>query len=81
MELKFKLLPPTMPNFIRVDFPSTGKKEDGFGSGPSIHVGDLTEEQATEYADLMRETFIKHWRDIQALGLESSKIVKDQCQS
>lgn len=62
MEVKFKLKPPMMPNFLTYEAPA-GKKQDGFNpDGNKIDVGQLTEEQATEYSILMQGAFMDHWR-------------------
>lgn len=60
MEKTFKLNPPIMPNFISVD---TGKKlrQEGFIPGLTIPVKDLSKEEAEEFAELMKQTFIEHW--------------------
>jgi hypothetical protein len=55
MDIKFKLKPPMPINFITVDTGIVGKKEDGFVELPKIPVGSLTEEQAQEYAELIKE--------------------------
>jgi len=62
MKIEFKLLPPTMPNFISYETPP-GKREDGFNPEKnSIAVADLTPEQALEYGHLMADEFIRHWK-------------------
>jgi hypothetical protein len=49
MNKLFEVLPPMMPNFVRF------KKEAGFP------IKNFTREEAEEYAELMRKTFIEHW--------------------
>jgi hypothetical protein len=64
MEKKFKLLPPTgsMPNFIFFEV-QPGKRQEGFQPNKnSIPVTDLDEQEAEEYAELMKQTFLDHWR-------------------
>ena len=62
MEIKSKIQKPVMPSHIYVERPA-GKRQDGFNpSLGEIAVGDLTEEQAYEYAELMKNTFIEHWK-------------------
>jgi hypothetical protein len=46
---KLKLNPPLMPNFV---FDTDGRAHD---------IADFTKEEAEQYADLMRETVMKHW--------------------
>lgn len=56
MEKKIKLLPPMMPNFIRTEYGETG-------NGPqSLSVNSLSADEAAEYGELMKQTFIEHWR-------------------
>lgn len=62
MEIKLKVLPPTMPNFITLEKP-VGKRQDGIKPESGIiPIVELTEEQANEYADLMKQEFIKYWK-------------------
>ncbi len=62
MQKKIELLPPHMPNFIRYRVelaPSlAGNKE----AKETISVSDLTESEAEEYGELMKQEFIKHWK-------------------
>jgi hypothetical protein len=61
MEIKLKILPPAMPNFIFCEDPKSPELTKGIYRGDGIPVGDLTKEQAEEYGELMKQTFIKHW--------------------
>lgn len=65
MIVEQKVLKPTMPTVIMLE-QVTAKKQDGpgFQKLGSIAVKDLTEEQAIEYAELMKETFIEHWKKL-----------------
>lgn len=64
MERKVKILPPSMPNFIRMEM-KPGKKQDGFHSEMgAIPVADLSEQEAIEYGELMKQTFIEHWKKL-----------------
>jgi hypothetical protein len=61
MKLEFKLLPPLMPNFISYEIP-VGKRQDGFNlDANKIPITELTQSQAEEYGELMKQTFIEHW--------------------
>lgn len=51
-----------MPNFFSYEMPA-GKKEDGVKLNTSIPISELTEEEANEFADMMRAEFIKHWKN------------------
>jgi hypothetical protein len=63
MEIKFKLLPPIMPNYISYEGP-TGRRQDGVKDEKfTIAVADLTAEEAKEYGQLMADTFFKHWKE------------------
>lgn len=62
MEKKFKLKPPIMPNFISVDSGIKLRQED-FVPGLTIPVADLSKEEAEEYGELMKQTFITHWKN------------------
>lgn len=61
MEKKFELLPPSMPNYIMYKV-ITGTRQEGFSPLPSIPVADLTEEEAIEYGEMMKQKFIDHWK-------------------
>lgn len=62
MEKKFKLVLPKPINFISLMMPPR-PRQDGFNPAPSISVGDLTEEEATEYAECLKQDFLRHWRE------------------
>lgn len=67
MEIKLNIKKPIMPSEIFIEQP-IGKRQDGLNlSKGSIKVKDLTEEQAYEYAELMKQTFIEHWKNVVAL--------------
>ncbi len=49
-EINLKIQTPSVPNFVRIEIPHQGKKEDGFKELPTIAVGDLTDEQLDRLA-------------------------------
>lgn len=50
-----------MPNFIHYEIPA-GKKQDGFKpSNNVIPITELTQSEAAEYGELMKQAFIEHW--------------------
>lgn len=55
MKAEIELLPPVMPNFIRMAKCNVKLKD-------LISVSDLSEDEANEYAELMKQEFIKHWK-------------------
>jgi hypothetical protein len=57
MKINFELLPPMMPNFVRLQ-PRPGLKQDSEG----IDIANFTQEEAQEFADLMKLTFMDHWQ-------------------
>jgi len=63
MIIESEVNPPSMPNDIYFS-KKPGRKQDGIFLSPShkMAVKDMTEEQAIEYAELMRVTFIEHWK-------------------
>lgn len=62
MEKSFKLNPPLMPNYITYGS-GVVKREDSFRQAATIAVQDLTEQEAIEYAELMKQAFIEHWKN------------------
>lgn len=64
MDIKFKLLPPTMPNFVFYEIPPQ-QKQNGVTFDNKIAVGTFTESEATDYGELMKQAFISHWNNIQ----------------
>lgn len=60
MQKLFKVLPPNMPNFVRFE-KEAGLRQDGFKIDEGFPIKDFTKEEAEEYAELMKITFIKHW--------------------
>lgn len=57
--IKVKMV--SMPNFLNVEMPPRPRQE-GFQPGHTIPVGDLTEAEANEYAEEMKQAFLDHWR-------------------
>lgn len=62
MTKNFKLLPPTMPNFLFIEMPPRPRQE-GVSFDNKIPITDLSEQEATEYAELMKQAFINHWKN------------------
>lgn len=52
MTKSFQLHPPLMPNFIKVGYKNS--------ENALIPITDLTEEEAQEYGELIKQTFIQH---------------------
>lgn len=61
MEYTIELLPPIMPNYISIK-QSAGKKQDGI-KDLKIDVADLTPSQAEQYGELMKKTFLQHYKN------------------
>lgn len=64
MKKRFEVLPPTMPNFVQFKH-KAGLKQDGFKVDGGVPISDFTEDEAHEYAELMRQAFLKHWKEKQ----------------
>lgn len=60
MKKLFEVLPPSMPNFVRFKR-DPGLRQDGFKVDEGFPIKDFTRQEAEEYAELMKQTFIKHW--------------------
>lgn len=64
MNKLFEVLPPIMPNFARFKR-EAGLRQDGFKVADGFPIKDFTKEEAEEYGELMKQTFIKHWQEKQ----------------
>jgi hypothetical protein len=67
MEKKVKLSTPDMPDFIRYEIEGeTSLRQDGFDPAKDnkISVGSLTVQEAEEYGELLKQTFITHWNKL-----------------
>lgn len=64
MEKKFELLPPTMPNYAKFKI-EVGLKQDGFMVDSGYPICQFTKEEAEQYGELMKQTFINHWESKQ----------------
>lgn len=62
MEKKFEVLPPMMPNFVRFK-KNAGLRQDGFKTDEGFPITNFTKEEAEEYGELMKQTFIVHWQN------------------
>ena len=61
MNKEFKLLPPTMPNYISIE-QSIKQRQDGFNPF-TISVSELSFEEAEQYAELIKQSFIEHHKN------------------
>ena len=66
MEKKFKVYPPMMPNFVRFEM-RDGTKQDGIKSQEGFDIAKFTQEEAEEFAKLMHDTFIEHYKKRKAI--------------
>lgn len=64
MKIKLEILPPIMPNFVRFK-QEAALRQDGYKVNEGFPIKDFTIDEAYEYAELMKQTFIKHWEDKQ----------------
>lgn len=74
MEISIQLKPPVMPDTIPVEAPPR-PRQDGFIHAISINVRDLTNAQAEEYGELMKQTFIQHHKTLR-FNQENGKTVR-----
>lgn len=80
MKKEFKLLPPLMPNYITYEVPAR-RREDGFNPDANkIPITELTQSEAEEYGELMKQAFIEHWgkRAIEAVAADHPIPPKDR---
>lgn len=49
-DITLKIQTPNVPNFVRIELPSSGKREDGFKDLPIIAIGDLSDTQLDQLA-------------------------------
>lgn len=77
MKKELEIEPPTMPNFV------FAKHKGLDGDRFKFSVADFTKEEAEEYAELMKSTFLKHWADTQLTNqVSSSNLLGDpRCQT
>jgi hypothetical protein len=62
MEMLLKIRPPVMPNSFQYEV-APRPREDGARFNSSIPIEELNEQQATEFGEMMKQEFIKHWKD------------------
>ena len=63
MEKKLEILPPMMPNFVFMKLPPVSKQDGIDFDRGKMPITDFTKEEAEEYGELMKQTFIAHWQD------------------
>lgn len=61
MKKLFEVLPPMMPNFVRFK-KETSLRQDGVKADEGFPILNFTKEEAEEYGELMKQTFINHWQ-------------------
>jgi hypothetical protein len=62
MEKLFKIIPPKMPNFVRFE-KEAQLKQDGFKVDEGFDIANFTEEEALEFAELMKREFLEHYQN------------------
>ncbi len=60
MEKRFKVIPPSMPNFVRFE-KEAQLRQEGFKVDEGFHIKNFTPEEAIEFAELMKQTFLDHY--------------------
>lgn len=66
MEIKTELLPPIMPNSLPIKV-RHGLKQDGFKINyDRVPVKNLSDSEAMEYGELMKQAFIEHHRKLKS---------------
>lgn len=60
MEKLFKIVPPSMPDFVWFEKELIPRQE-GFKVDKGFDIKNFSEEEAKEFAELMRTTFLEHW--------------------
>lgn len=61
MEFQLKLKMPLPQNFIIFEMPP-GQRQDGIKELPGIDIVQLSEEQAEQYAEELKQHFLAHYR-------------------
>lgn len=61
MKKEFKIIPPTMPNFVRFE-KAPQLRQDGYKVDEGFDIKNFTQEEAEEFAELMKTEFMKHWK-------------------
>ena len=63
MKIEIELIAPTYPSTLTLKLPSKpGMRQDGFKHGTIIPISSLSWEQAKEYAEMLEEGFLEHWK-------------------
>jgi len=60
MQKKFKIIPPTMPNFVRFE-QEPSLRQEGFKPQEGYDIKNFTKQEAIQFGELMKKEFIKHW--------------------
>ena len=62
MQKLFKIISPEMPNFVRFE-KEAQLRQDGFKVDEEFDIKNLTQEEAEEFAELIKTEFLKHWNE------------------
>jgi len=60
MKIQFEIEMPAMPNFLRFK-KEAQMRQDGFKVNDGYPISNLTREEAEEFAESWKQTFLKHW--------------------
>ncbi len=63
MTKKIELMPPNIADWIYYKIGPIVKQEGFNFDSNRIPIGELTSEEAMEYAQVVKETFLKHWKE------------------
>ena len=63
MQRILKLKPPQMPNFFSYELPPRPRQEGINIGNATIPITEFSREEAEEFGELMKQTFIKHWEN------------------
>lgn len=63
MTKNFKFYMVSMPDFLYVERPAKPRQEGVSFINNMIPVGELTKEEAEQYAEEMKQAFIAHWKE------------------
>ena len=69
MRNDYKFVVPNMPDWIMFPEPVYRLDRDSLVQRISVPVGDLSEAEAEEYAQMLKEKFMKHW-EIKRLAIK-----------
>jgi hypothetical protein len=68
-EINLKIKTPSVPNFVSIESPSSGLRQDGWRDSPSLSIGELSDDQLNSLAESWRKELLEKARKLREVPI------------